>query len=218
MNSHLAMPELPYSFEALEPVISGATLRFHYDRHHRGYVDRLRAQVRETAMKDETLEGILHWSAGRAQTDRKAVAIFNNAAQAWNHAFYWKCLRPPGRGGPTGPLAARIGLDFGSIDSFIEAFKSAATSHFGSGWAWVVLDHGALRIITTSNADTPIIHGLAPILAIDVWEHAYYIDYHDRRATHVAAVVDHLLDWEFAAENFRRPRIAPVRAAMALRA
>jgi Fe-Mn family superoxide dismutase len=209
------LPDLPYPLEALEPVISGATLRFHYERHHRGYVDRLRALVRGTDVADESLEAIVRWSAGRPTTDRKAVAIFNNAAQAWNHGFYWKSLRPPGRRGPSGPLAARIAVDFGGFERFTELLKSAATSHFGSGWAWLVRDHGALRVITSANADTPLIHGMAPLLAIDLWEHAYYLDYKERRATHVAGVVDRLLDWEFAARNFRQACSAPHRAAAA---
>ena len=215
------LPDLPYPFEALEPVVSGATLRFHYERHHRGYVDRLRSLVRGTDLADESLETIVQWSAGRPTTDRKAVAIFNNAAQAWNHGFYWKSLRPPGRRGPSGALAARIAVDFGSFERFTEILKSAATSHFGSGWAWVILDQNVLRVVTTANTDTPLIHGTAPILAIDVWEHAYYLDYKERRATYVAGVVDHLLDWEFAARNLKQACSAPnraVAAAAALRA
>jgi Fe-Mn family superoxide dismutase len=215
------LPDLPYPFEALEPLISGATLRFHYERHHRGYMDRLRSLVRETDVAHESLEAIVQWSAGRPTTDRKAVAIFNNAAQAWNHGFYWKSLRPPGRRGPSGALAARIAVDFGSFERFAEILKSAATSHFGSGWAWVILDQDALRVVTTANADTPLIHGTAPLLAIDLWEHAYYLDYKERRATYVAGVVDHLLDWEFAARNLKQACSAPnraVAAAAALRA
>jgi Fe-Mn family superoxide dismutase len=206
------MPPLPYPLEALEPVISGATLRFHYLRHHCGYVDRLRGLVRDTDMAGAPLEAVLKWASQRATTDRKAVAIFNNAAQAWNHEFYWHSLRPPGRRGPSGALAARIARDFGSFERFTESLKSAATAHFGSGWAWVAMDRDKLRIITTSNADTPLIHGMAPILAIDLWEHAYYVDYQDRRATHIAGVVDELLNWEFAERNFKQACATPARA------
>jgi Fe-Mn family superoxide dismutase len=209
------MPILPYHLEALEPVISGATLRFHYQRHHCGYVERLRALVREADLEGKSLEAILHWAASQPTTDRRAVSIFNNAAQAWNHDFYWKSLRQPGRAGPSGVLAARIARDFGNFQRFTQLLKAAANGHFGAGWAWVVMDQGKLRIMTTTNADTPLIHGLAPILAIDLWEHAYYLDYHDQRATHIAGVVDELLDWEFAARNFKTARDAANQEALA---
>jgi Fe-Mn family superoxide dismutase len=130
--------------------------------------------------------------------------LFNSAAQAWNHAFYWSSLRPQGGRGPQGALAARIRAEFGDEERFAAAFKAAATGHFGSGWAWLVLDGKALKIVTTSNADTPTVHGQAPLLVIDVWEHAYYLDHRERRAAYVAGVVDHLLNWEFAARNFER--------------
>jgi hypothetical protein len=132
------------------------------------------------------------------------TAVFNNAAQAWNHAFYWKSLRPRGGGGPQGALADRITFDFKDMANFAAALKSAAINHFGSGWVWLVLDKGILRIVATPNADTPIVRGEAPLLAIDVWEHAYYLDYQERRAAYVEEVVDRLLNWDFAARNFEQ--------------
>lgn len=199
-------PNLPYAYDALEPLISSATLKTHHDKHHRGYVDKLNALVRNTPVADSSLEKILQWSARRRTADQAALAAFNNAAQAWNHAFYWHSLRPRSEKSPApqGQLARLIASEFGSYSSFAEAFKSAATSHFGSGWAWLVINQGALEIMTTSNADTPVVRGQAPLLVIDVWEHAYYLDYQERRAAYIAGVVDHLLNWEFAERNFDR--------------
>jgi Fe-Mn family superoxide dismutase len=199
----IELPDLPYAHEALEPLISATTLKTHHGKHHRGYVDKLNALTRNTDLTDSSLETIVKQSARRSAADPAAGAIFNNAAQAWNHAFYWKSLRPRGGSAPQGKLAALIARSFGSHAAFSEAFKSAATSHFGSGWAWLVLGCGALSIVTTANADTPIIRGQTPLLVIDVWEHAYYLDRQERRAAYVADVVDHLLDWDFAARNLR---------------
>ncbi|MGH8699092.1 MAG: superoxide dismutase [Burkholderiales bacterium] len=200
----IELPNLPYRYEALEPLISATTLKTHHGKHHRAYVDKTNASVKDTPLAGETLEAIVKASAQRAAKDPAMTALFNNAAQAWNHAFYWNSLRPKGAHGPQGALAARIAADFGGERGFAEAFKSAATGHFGSGWAWLVLDGKALKIVTTSNADTPIVHGQAPLLVIDVWEHAYYLDHQERRAAYVAGVVDHLLNWEFASRNFER--------------
>ena len=200
----IELPNLPYAYEALEPLISGMTLRTHHGKHHRGYVDKLNALVRNTDLADSSLETIVKLSARRGAANPVMVATFNNAAQAWNHAFYWKSLRPRGGSVPQGTFAALIASAFGSHRDFAEAFKSAATSHFGSGWACLVLDDGSLKIVTTSNADAPIVRGQVPLLVIDVWEHAYYLDYQERRAAYVANVVDHLLNWEFAESNFER--------------
>ena len=200
----IELPDLPYAYEALEPVISRATLKTHHGKHHRGYVDKLNALIRGTRLAGNLLEAIVRRADRRRAADPAMVAIFNNAAQAWNHAFYWRSLRPKGGRGPQGALAARIESDFGSFQAFAEALKSAAAGHFGSGWAWLILDQEILKIVTTPNADTPIVRGQAPLLVIDVWEHAYYLDYQERRAAYVADVVDHLLDWEFAECNFER--------------
>jgi Fe-Mn family superoxide dismutase len=200
----IELPDLPYAYDALAPVISETTLRTHHGKHHRGYVDKLNALVRGTRLAGNSLEAIVRRADRRRAADPKMVAVFNNAAQAWNHAFYWRSLRPKGGRGPQGALAARIESDFGSYQSFAESFKAAAVGHFGSGWAWLVLDQDILKIVTTPNADTPIVHGQAPLLVIDVWEHAYYLDYQERRAAYAAGVVDQLLDWDFAERNFER--------------
>lgn len=198
----IEVPKLAYAYDALAPVISEATLRTHHGKHHRGYVDKLNALVRDTNLAGDSLETIVRHAARRSAAEPAMVAVFNNSAQAWNHAFYWNSLRPEGGGGPHGALGDRIAVDFDGHAGFAAAFKSAAAGHFGSGWAWLALDQGKLKIVTTPNADTPIIRGLAPLLVIDVWEHAYYLDYQERRAAYVAGVVDKLLDWDFAARNF----------------
>lgn len=198
----IQLPDLPYDYDALEPVISGSTLWIHHDKHHRAYVDKVNALIRDTAVAASPLEAIVQWSARNADSDRSAAAIFNNAAQAWNHAFYWRSLRPQAVNGPRGILAEHIVSSFGGLSCFMDAYKSAAAGHFGSGWAWLVLEDAHLKIVTTANADTPIVHGQVPLLVIDVWEHAYYIDYQERRTAYVAAVVDRLLDWEFAERNY----------------
>ena len=197
----IELPELPYAHQALEPAISRSTLKTHHGKHHRGYVDKLNTLIRNTDLDGSSLESIVKQSARRSASDPAAAVIFNNAAQAWNHAFYWRSLRP--RGGPAlqGKLATLIASAFGSHAGFTEAFKSAAAGQFGSGWAWLVLGCGTLNIVTTANADTPILRGITPLLVVDVWEHAYYLDHQERRAAYVAGVVDHLLDWDFAARN-----------------
>jgi Fe-Mn family superoxide dismutase len=200
----IQFPKLPYDYDALEPVISAATLRTHHGKHHRAYVDKVNALIPDTPVANESLEAVVKWAAGWRTNHTTAAAIFNNAAQAWNHAFYWESLRPRGGSTPQGKLAALIASGFGSHAGFAEALKSAATSHFGSGWAWLVLDSGVLTIVTTANADTPLVGGQLPLLVIDVWEHAYYLDHQERRAAYVAGVVDHLLDWDFAARNLER--------------
>jgi len=191
----IPFPDLPYGFNALEPLVSTLTLKTHYSRHHRAYVDNLNALVAGSDLGKKTLEEIVRH-------------------QAWNHAFYWRSLSPRGGQAPQGPLGRRIDADFGSYAGFTDAFKTAATRHFGSGWAWLVSEGGALRVLATANADTPITRdGLVPLLVIDVWEHAYYLDRQADRAAYVSGVVNHLLDWEFATENYRNPtpasRITP---------
>ena len=191
----IELPSLPYGAEALEPAISRRTLEIHHGRHHRGYVDKLNVLIKGSALDDAALETIvLRSSAG---------PIFNNAAQAWNHAFYWRSLTPEVRaGGPQGPLAARIAADFGTYERFCDLFKASAVALFGSGWAWFVEHGGKLEIKTTGNADTPIVRGQRPLLVLDVWEHAYYLDYQSRRIEYVERAVDSLLNWEFAQSNF----------------
>lgn len=196
-STPFTLPPLPWPDDALSPYISTNTIGFHYGKHHQGYVNNLNKLVTGTPMTDQPLESIIMATAGKADQ----TAIFNNAAQVWNHTFYWNSLRPKGGGKPTGALIQQIEKDFGSFDAFKAEFAKAATSQFGSGWAWLVKDGDKLAITKTGNADTPFIHGQKPLLTIDVWEHAYYLDYQNRRADYIAAVMDHLINWEFAAQN-----------------
>jgi Fe-Mn family superoxide dismutase len=200
----IALPQLDYSFDALEPHISSATLRTHHGKHHGTYVDRTNKLIEGSPLAGAPLEEIVRQAAQRRGSDATMSKLFNNAGQAWNHMFYWRSLRPAGGPKPRGELADEIRITFGGQAQLEEALMSAGTEQFGSGWAWLVVDGPALRVVTTANADSPIVHQQRPLLAIDVWEHAYYLDYHERRADHLAAVVKHLLCWEFATENFAR--------------
>lgn len=190
----VTLPPLPYATDALAPLISQETLEIHHGKHHRAYVDAVNRLVKNTRLAGLSLERLMAEAAG----DPSLRTLLNNAAQAWNHAFLWRSLRPAGGAGPTGVLAERIRLDFGSRERLAEHLVQAAISQFGSGWAWLVADGIALRVVQTANADTPLLHGQVPLLTIDVWEHAYYIDYRNRRGAYVTAVVEHLLNWDFA--------------------
>ncbi|SEL18541.1 superoxide dismutase [Nitrosovibrio tenuis] len=196
-NAPHTLPPLPYSDNALEPVISANTLGFHYGKHHKTYVDNLNKLIAGTELADVSLEGVIAATAGQADK----VAIFNNAAQVWNHTFYWNSLSPKGGGEPPASLRQKIETSFGGVDACKKELANAATTQFGSGWAWLVKDGDSLKVIKTSNADLPIIKGLKPLLTIDVWEHAYYLDYQNRRADYVSAVLDKLINWGFAADN-----------------
>ncbi len=191
------LPALPYDRGALQSVISEKTVDLHYGKHHKGYVDKLNQLVIGTEYSGESLERIVTLTAGRPQS----VEIYSCAAQAWNHAFYWKSLRPNGGGQPPFELRQRIDAAFGSFDACKRAFTAAAVSQFGSGWAWLVLDGDRLAVTKTSNADVPWTAGMKPLLTIDVWEHAYYVDYENRRSEYVDAVLDKLINWEFALQN-----------------
>ena len=195
--SPIVLPPLPYADNALEPVISANTISFHYGKHHKGYVDNLNKLIAETEFADMTLEKIITETAGKADK----TAIFNNAAQAWNHTFYWRSLKPKGGGEPPAMLKKKIEAFFGTLDVCKKELTTAAMAQFGSGWAWLVLDGDKLKVVKTTNADSPLIKGLKPLLTIDVWEHAYYLDYQNRRADYVKAVIDKLINWNFAAEN-----------------
>jgi Fe-Mn family superoxide dismutase len=191
------LPALPYAVGALDPVISARTVAIHHGKHHRAYVDNLNRLVMGTPLAALTLEELIVATAGKSEY----TAIFNNAAQTWNHNFYWRSLRP-GLAPPLDPrLRLLIDQSFGGFAQVKSELAEAATRQFGSGWAWLVQDGSRLRIVATGNADTPMTAGLKPLLAIDVWEHAYYLDYESRRAEHVAAVIDRLLNWQFAADN-----------------
>jgi Fe-Mn family superoxide dismutase len=193
------LPPLPYPENALEPVISARTLEFHYGKHHQGYVTNLNKMIAGTELADLPLERIIADTAN----DPEKTAIFNNAAQVWNHTFYWKSLKPGGASMP-GELKGAIEKDFGSVENMKKELSQAAVSQFGSGWAWLVKDGNVLRAVKTSNAQCPLTAGQTPLLTVDVWEHAYYLDYQNRRPDYVAAVVDKLLNWEFALENLKK--------------
>lgn len=192
---------LPYTDSALEPYITARTLAFHYGKHHRAYVDKANALVAAGPLRDKSPLEILRTAAA----DPGQAALFNNAAQAWNHDFFWNSMRPGGGGEPTGALADLITQSFGSTDAFRKAFATAATGHFASGWVWLVLEQGKLKIETTSNAGTPVTRaGAIPLLVCDLWEHAYYLDFQNRRGDFIQAFLDHLANWDFAAQQLPR--------------
>ncbi|MFN9623466.1 MAG: superoxide dismutase, partial [Cyanobacteriota bacterium] len=175
------LPALPYSLDALEPHISRNTLEFHHGKHHAAYVTNLNNLVAGSELEGKSLEDTILAVAG----DASKAGVFNNAAQVWNHTFYWQGMKPGGGGAPSGDLAAKIEADFGSFDAFKEQFKTAGATQFGSGWAWLVLDNGSLKITKTGNADLPLAHGQKALLTMDVWEHAYYLDYQNRRPDYI---------------------------------
>lgn len=191
------LPELPYAPNALEPHISANTLSFHHGKHHQAYVTNLNNLVKDTPMVGASLEQVIMDSA----KDPSKAGIFNNAAQVWNHTFYWNSMKPAGGGAPSGKLAEKIVADFGSFDAFKEAFKQAGATQFGSGWAWLVLDGGTLKVTKTGNADLPMVHGQKALLTMDVWEHAYYLDFQNRRPDYITTFLDKLVNWDFAAKN-----------------
>ncbi|MDA5194224.1 superoxide dismutase [Govanella unica] len=193
----VTLPDLPFALDALEPHISRTTLETHYGKHHRAYMDNLNKLIAGTALEGKSLEEIVQASA----KDASLKGVFNNAAQVWNHTFYWNSLSPNGGGKPTGAIAERIEADFGGYDAFKEKLAAAAATQFGSGWAWLVLENGKLAITQTGNADTPMVHGQTALLTIDVWEHAYYVDYKNLRPTYIGTVIDKLLNWDFANAN-----------------
>ena len=193
----IALPALPYERNALQPVISENTLNFHYGKHHQTYVDTLNKLIVGTEFADMPLEQIVKATAGESDH----TAIFNNAAQAWNHTFYWRSLRPNGGGEPPIALKRLMDSSFGGVGDCKKALSEAAAKQFGSGWAWLVQDGEKLKIVKTDNADTPLTQRVKPLLTIDVWEHAYYLDYQNRRVDYINALLDKLANWGFAAEN-----------------
>lgn len=190
---------LPYDPAALEPYISATTMNLHHGKHLATYISNLNKLIEGTPLASKSLKEIILDAAGNPDK----TAIFNNAGQAFNHELFWPCLSSQGGGAPTGELAARIDSAFGSVDKFKEEFKAAALGQFGSGWAWLALDKGELKITKTSNADLPLAHGQTALFGLDVWEHAYYVDYQNRRADYVQAVLDRLINWDFVAENLK---------------
>jgi Fe-Mn family superoxide dismutase len=191
------LPALPYEYTALEPYISKSTLEFHHDKHHAAYVNNFNAAVKDTEWDSKPIEEVIKAIAG----DTSKAGVFNNAAQAWNHSFYWNSIKPGGGGAPTGALADKITADFGSFDAFVEEIKKAGATQFGSGWAWLVLDGGTLKVTKTGNADNPLTAGQTPLLTIDVWEHAYYLDYQNRRPDYLSDFLSKLVNWDFVAAN-----------------
>jgi Fe-Mn family superoxide dismutase len=199
ISTPLQLPALRFPENGLEPVISARTLSFHHGKHHRAYIEATNKLIVGTELADLPLEQIVAATSGKA--DR--MSLFNNAAQAWNHNFYWKCLKPRGGGEPPAALRQRMEAAFGSVDACKRELANRAIAQFGSGWTWLVLERATLKVVNTGNAQTPITQGLTPLLTIDVWEHAYYLDYQNKRADHVNAVIDKLINWEFAAENLQ---------------
>jgi len=188
------LPKLPYADNALEPHISARTISFHYGKHHATYVKNLNGLIQGTDQENASLEEIIAAAA--------PGGLYNNAAQVWNHSFYWKCMTPGGGGSPSGVLSDAISAAFGSAGAFKEQFKASAAGNFGSGWTWLVKDGGKLAIANTDDADTPLKHGQIPLLTVDVWEHAYYLDYQNARPAYLDAFIEHLINWEFVASNF----------------
>lgn len=194
------LPPLPFAKDALAPHISAETFDFHHGKHHNAYVVKLNELLPGSGFENASLEDIIL----KTHNDPAKAALFNNAAQHWNHSFFWECLKPNGGGKPTGELAKKIDSDLGGYDTFAADFKNAALTQFGSGWAWLVLNtSGKLEIVKTGNAHLPLAHGSRALLTVDVWEHAYYIDYQNRRPDFVQTFLDKLVNWDFAAKNLQ---------------
>ncbi|MEQ8603396.1 MAG: superoxide dismutase [Marivibrio sp.] len=194
----IELPDLPYGKDALAPHISADTLSFHHDKHHNAYVTKTNELISGTDLEGASIEEI-----AQAAHDKGDQGLFNQAAQVWNHTFYWHSMSPNGGGQPTGDIADKIKEDFGSYEEFANQFKTAGATQFGSGWAWLVLDGGKLKVEKTLNADTPLVHGKTPLITMDVWEHAYYLDYQNRRPDYMGAFLEHLINWDFANQNLK---------------
>ena len=189
----ITLPDLPFKKNSLIPHISEQTIEFHYGKHHNAYVVNVNKLIEGSSLSGQDLETIIQKTA----KDSAKAGIFNNAAQVWNHSFYWNCMKPGGGGTPTGAIAGLIDSAFGSFEMFAEQFKNAGMTQFGSGWVWLVMNGGKLEITKTSNADMPLAHGLKLLLTVDVWEHAYYLDYQNRRPDYLNAFIQHLINWDF---------------------
>ena len=189
----ILLPDLPFAKDALTPHISANTLDYHYGKHHNAYITNLNNLVTGSDLENDELETIIKKTSGVADK----VGVFNNAAQVWNHTFYWNSMKANGGGLPSGNVADLINGTFGSFENFVSEFKQAGVTQFGSGWAWLILENGQLKIPKTANADTPIAHRQTPLLTVDVWEHAYYLDYQNRRPDYLAVFIKHLINWDF---------------------
>jgi Fe-Mn family superoxide dismutase len=191
------LPPLPYAADALEPHVSARTLELHHGKHHKAYIDKTNELITGTPLEGSSLVEVIRRS--RAENQAK---LCSQAGQAWNHTFFWQCMSPTGGGRPGGEIAARIEADLGGYDTFIEAFRKEAVDHFASGWAWLVLRAGRLEVMSLHDGDSPVAHGdIQPVLTLDVWEHAYYLDYQNKRPKFVQAFLDHLINWQFAEQN-----------------
>ena len=196
----IKLPELPYGKNELAPHISANTIDFHYGKHHNTYVVNLSKLIEGTELEDESLDNIIMRTFG----DLEKSGVFNNAAQVWNHSFYWQCIKPDGGGVPTGAIKDKINADLGGYEKFAELFKNAGLTQFGSGWAWLILNADKLEIMKTPNADTPMAHGFKPLLTVDVWEHAYYLDYQNRRGDYLDAFLAYLVNWDFVSSQLEK--------------
>ena len=196
----IELPPLPYPDNALAPDISSNTLSFHHGKHHKAYVDNTNKMIAGTELADLPLEKVVLAVAGKPDK----AGLFNNSAQVWNHSFYWKSMRPKGGGAPSGKLKEKIESDLGGLENFRKEFANAGVTQFGSGWAWLVLDAGKLKCVKTPNAETPLTTAAIPLLTMDVWEHAYYLDWQNRRPDYITAFLERLINWEFAAENLAK--------------
>ena len=196
----MTLPELPYALNALEPHLSARTLEFHHGKHHQAYVDNGNKLLAESDLKGLAMEEIMRQTAG----DASKAGIFNNVAQVWNHSFYWQGMKPGGGGEPSGKIAELIKADLGGFDQFVAEFKNAGATQFGSGWAWLVLADGKLRVTKTPNAENPLTRGMVPLLTMDVWEHAYYLDYQNRRPDYMATFLEKLVSWDFVNANLAK--------------
>ena len=204
MSTHI-LPELPYEPDALEPHISKETLDYHYNRHHATYVNKLNEMIKGTRLEGKTLEELIRGS--------NSGKVYNNAAQAWNHAFYWRCMTPNRNTGPSGKFEEAVARSFGSMNQMKREFAEAAAGQFGSGWAWLIKNiSGSILVMTTDNADSPIIFDYTPLLVCDVWEHAYYIDYRNDRAAYIEKFIE-VINWEFVTENYDARSISDLKAA-----
>ena len=190
------LPELPFDRDALDPHMSGETLDFHHGKHHKAYVDKANGLISGTDLESASLI-----EAIRAAKERGDKGLFNNTAQIWNHSFFWQCLAPAGSTRPSGKLAEMISSDFGGEQQLLEKLATESVNHFASGWGWLVLNNGKLEVTSLHDADTPVAHGMTPLLTIDVWEHAYYIDYRNERPRYVKTILENIINWDFVAQN-----------------
>jgi Fe-Mn family superoxide dismutase len=190
------LPELPYARDALQPHMSSETFDYHYGKHHKAYVDKTNGMLAEKG-----LEGASLIEAIKAAKDKGDKGLFNNSAQIWNHSFFWQCLAPEGATSPSGKLKEMIDSDFGSHDALLEKLATESANHFASGWGWLVLNNGKLEVTSLHDADTPVVHGMTPLLTLDVWEHAYYIDYRNARPDYLKSVLGNIINWDFVGQN-----------------